>query len=828
VGVTLAAIALLAVLLSRIGGDPGPIRVPSNSAALLDAAGERIEHTTPLDDRPGASAIGFGSLWVASPDRGQVTRVDLASGTTEDTIAVGGTPAGIAIGDDAVWVADASRGQLHRVDPETGQVTVAFEAGTTPVAVAAGDGDLWVADSIGAQMLRLDPSTGDATSTPLPGQPAGVTFTADGVWATMSPAGIARVDPATGDVTLTVNVGNGPTAVTAAFGSIWTANHLDGTISRLDPETGTELGKVSVGEGPNALAGSGGLLWVANDLGDSIVAIDPDSTTIARTTAIGSTAVSLAAGDEGLWVAAGASATEHRGGTLTVSVSAPPRSLDPAFAEDTLIGQILSITNDTLVTYRKVGGPSGATLVPDLATALPQVTDGGLRYRFTLRSDVRFSTGELLTGGDVRHSIERTVAMNGYAADLFDAIDGVADCHDDPPSCDLSGAIELDGSDVTISLTRPDPDLLFKLAHPFATVVPSTTPTTEVSSVPATGPYVVDPTASDGLELVRNDVFEEWSPAAQPDGFVDRISFRLSDPDASFDDVLAGDADLMIDQPAPVDVETLVTRNPDQAVVAVRPFTFFVGVDAKRPPFDDASVRQAVNLAIDRAHVVDLLGGPRSMQPTCQILPPGLQGYAAFCPYTLDPGSGAWTDPDPDRARDLIADAGVAGTEVTVLAPDPPDIPGAIETMRYVAGLLNDLGFQARFETTGLPRYVALIYRTPPGDASRPHVFFGGWASEYPRATDFIEPQFRCDGGANIAGFCDPALDAAMDDARELEATEPGEAIRGWTSIEHRLVEEAVQAPVANLVSTYAVSARTGNAQVHVQWGVLLSRIWVR
>jgi peptide/nickel transport system substrate-binding protein len=392
------------------------------------------------------------------------------------------------------------------------------------------------------------------------------------------------------------------------------------------------------------------------------------------------------------------------------------------------------------------------------------------------------------------------------------------------PSCDLSGAIVVDGAGVTVSLTRPDPDLLFKLAHPFATVVPSSTPVEEVASVPATGPYRIDEGAAEGLELIRNEAFEEWSAAAQPDGFVDRIRYRvLTDPAASFDAVLAGDADLMVDQPAPADVELLVTQHPDQAVFSIRPFTFFVGFDVMKPPFDDPSVRRAVNLAIDRAHVVDLLGGPRSMRVTCQILPPGLQGYAAFCPFTVDPGSGVWTGPDLDRARDLLADARVAGTEVSVLAPDPPDIDGADRVMRYVADLLNELGFEATFEARPGPAYFERVFLTPPGDASHPHAYFGGWASEFPRATDFIEPQFRCDGGANTSGFCDPALDAAMDDAKEIETTDPGAATRGWTAIEHGLVEEAVQAPVANLVSTYAVSARTGNVQVHVQWGVLLA-----
>ena len=67
-----------------------------------------------------------------------------------------------------------------------------------------------------------------------------------------------------------------------------------------------------------------------------------------------------------------------------------------------------------------------------------------------------------------------------------------------------------------------------------------------------------------------------------------------------------------------------------------------------------------------------------------------------------------------------------------------------------------------------------------------------------------------------------------MDRALRLQATDLGAATRAWTEIEHQLVEDAARAPLTNPVTTYAISARTGNVQIHPQWGVLLSRIWVQ
>ena len=165
----------------------------------------------------------------------------------------------------------------------------------------------------------------------LAGEPSGVAFTPDGVWVSVAPAGVARVDPEDLSVTLTQSVGSGPTAVLPAFGSIWVANHFDGTVSRLEPSTGRVTATIQVGDGPNALGAAAGSLWVA----ERVRATRSPRSTRARTggadLVVGGAAASLAAEGDGLWLAVGASATEHRGGTLTVSPQeeAPPRWTPP-------------------------------------------------------------------------------------------------------------------------------------------------------------------------------------------------------------------------------------------------------------------------------------------------------------------------------------------------------------------------------------------------------------------------------------------------------------------------------------------------------------------
>ena len=176
----------------------------------------------------------------------------------------------------------------------------------------------------------------------------------------------------------------GLSAVTYAFGSIWVANELDASVTRVEPSTGDIRAAVPVGEDPISLVGAGDRLWVSSAQDGSLAGIDPASDSVASTIPVEGEAAYLAADGDDLWLGAGPSAAEHRGGTLHVSAGGNELStLDPPLLYADPIGwQILSMTNDGLVAYRKVGGPDGLTIVPDLASAMPEISDDGLTYRF--------------------------------------------------------------------------------------------------------------------------------------------------------------------------------------------------------------------------------------------------------------------------------------------------------------------------------------------------------------------------------------------------------------------------------------------------------------
>ena len=91
----------------------------------------------------------------------------------------------------------------------------------------------------------------------------------------------------------------------------------------------------------------------------------------------------------------------------------------------------------------------------------------------------------------------------------------------------------------------------------------------------------------------------------------------------------------------------------------------------------ELAARQAFNYAVDRATLIQLIGGPLMAQPTCQILPPAMPGYRPYCPYTINPSrSGSWTAPDLARAEQLVRASGTPNAAGSLWAHIDQEIVG--------------------------------------------------------------------------------------------------------------------------------------------------------
>ncbi len=818
--VALALIAAVAVptTIALRGGGSGQAIV-GDAEALIDLeSGDLIDYV-PLDSRPGAVAVGEGSVWVTLPDPGVVVEIDPEEPHVIDTIEVGADPVGIAVGHDSVWVANAGSSNVYRISPSAeNDVVDQIPVPGGAAAIAVGPEAVWVANSLGDTVTRIDPANSrDQETIPVEGdQPVALAVDQEDLWVANAGSGTFSLVSGPTAPVLTAEAGNGPQAIAAGLGAVWVANFLDGTVDRIDPSTRSTEETFSVGEGPSSLALGRGSVWVANSPEGSIVRVDPD-TGPGETVQLGSETAGIATGNEMLWVGVRGAESAHRGGTLRVqSLAKFMDSIDPAIAYFSDSWILLSLTNDGLLGFKRVAGVGGLTLVPDLATTKPDPTDGGRTYTFQLRRGIRYSSGDPVMPVDFQRAIERLFEVpDSGGAPYFRGIKGADRCTPGD-ACDLSSGIvaDEDAGTVTFHLVRPDPDFLFKLTMPFAFAVPAGTPAPlpPEAPVPATGPYAIDHyTVGREIVLIRNSEFSPWSH--RPDGFPDRIIWRLGPRvQPMVADTLSGRTELLV---APLGRQLLAmlgTNHAPQLHLDTGASTGYLFVNVQVPPFDDASVRRALNYAIDRQAMLRDVFGARGVV-TCQILPPTLPGYHPYCPYTSDP-DGSWSGANFAKAMRLVDRSGTAGSQVRVWFPPPGEgFFESIPVAKHVVRLLKSLGYH--------PRRVRQL-------SSDVQIGYGIWATDYPAESGFIPPLLACDGSFNLGSFCDPKIDARMRKAARLSTTNPTQSHELWSQIEHDLVDQAPLVPLINGRFVTLVSQELGNHLFSPARGPLIDQMWVR
>jgi YVTN family beta-propeller protein len=807
-------------------------RVNADSAAVLDGTGKRLAKELAVGAGPGRLAYGAGSVWVSNTLGGTVSRVDPRHVTAEP-IRVGPDPAGIAFGSGAVWVTTSQGRKLLRINPKSNSVVQEIPVGNGAGGVAVADNKVWVANRFDDTVSEVDALTGKPLKTFGAGSaPTAVAVGFGSVWiADGSTATLTRLDPSSG-TQQAILVGNGPSGVAVGNGSVWVANSLDGTVSRVDPSTDRVTNTFSVGEGPSDLSAGAGNVWVANTFGNTLSRIDAGQNRVVDEVPVGNGPGGVAVTPAGVWLTSRAGSAGHRGGTLRVaSTSFEVDSLDPATAYSPQTWALVTALHDGLLTFKRTSGLDGGSLVPDLATSVPAPTDGGRAYTFHLRSGVRYSTGELVRASDIRRAVERGIRLKSPGAQYFAGIAGAAACARRPAACDLSHGIVADDGQrtVTIRLTSPDPDFLYKLALPFFSAVPDA----RVKGLPpATGPYMVRRyVPGRTILLTRNPAFRQWSAAAQPDGFADRILITLrGSPAQRLAWVERGQSDLDASPPAQA-LAQLAARFTTQLHVFPGRATNELFVNMRVAPFDDVRARQALNYALDRATSLSA-GGFATATPTCQVLPPNFPGYEPYCPYTLNPRLGSWSAPNLEKARALVRASGTRGSRVTLWYPSASPLPGSAPPATVMAAL-RQMGYRPSLHVIkGLSDYFAKVYDS----RTRAQVGFSGWLADFAAGSGYLTPQVSCQsfkpGSAlqnqNASEFCDPSVDARIRRALRLQAADPSASGPAWAAIDRAVVDRAALVPINNPRDLEFTSRRVGNYQFNPQWGVLLDQLWVR
>ena len=372
------------------------------------------------------------------------------------------------------------------------------------------------------------------------------------------------------------------------------------------------------------------------------------------------------------------SGDREKGQAITIGYFAQPE-LDPAIGFKIPDNAVLTQVYTPLLTYKRVEGAEGTTLIPGLAEHLPEVSSDETTYSLRLRPGLVYADGRPVKASDFEHALRRVLKLGSPGAFLYERIVGAVEYEKrGEPEADIEG-IETDDRTrrITIRLERPYAAFDHLLALPFAAPVPADTPFRNATQQPppGTGPFTITESEPEReFVMERNPEFKSLGIEGVPAARLDRITTKVNlEKPKQAQDVLSGKLDYMSDSPPPDMLPTVKERAGDRYERHPTANTNWFFLNGRLPPFDDPRVREAVNYAVDRAALGRLYAG--DLQVGCSFLPPGMPGYdkeldTSGCPFG-DPSE----PPDLARARALIRAADAEGAKVTVWGYDQPPQP---------------------------------------------------------------------------------------------------------------------------------------------------------
>lgn len=491
--------------------------------------------------------------------------------------------------------------------------------------------------------------------------------------------------------------------------------------------------------------------------------------------------------------------TPVSGGTITISFKDDVSTLDPAIGYDWQNWSLIKSVFDTLMDYE----PGTTRLRPGLAESY-DVSPEGLNYTFHLRQGVRFHNGREMQAEDVVWSLNRVVdpATQSPARSFFSMIEGyeAAAAGEGP----LSGVSAPDASTVVIRLSRPDATFLHVLALNFASVLPP-------EAVEAAGAdFGIAPVGTGafrfsewkrGSHLLLKKNPDYWQPGIP---YLDALHIEIGEePAAALARARKGEIDILGDGiPASRFVEVMSDPLLSQQVIeGGQLHTGYITMNVKHPPFDLPEVRKAVNMAINKDRIIEVISG-RAV-PANQVLPPLMPGYSRdFAGYPYD----------PKAAERLLARVGLGdgfSAELLVLDTDPnPRIGEALRQELLAIGV--DVTIRA------LPR-PELIARAGAGETQM--VWSGGlaWVGDFPDPSNFYLPILSCaaarPGGWNWSKLCRPDLDVRATEANSMAGSDQQEPrLKLWSSVFREMMEEAPWVPIFHEQRFTLHSRRLGGA----------------
>ena len=487
---------------------------------------------------------------------------------------------------------------------------------------------------------------------------------------------------------------------------------------------------------------------------------------------------------------------------LTVALAAEPTSMDPHYQNLTINNSFATQVYDALVLQ-----DVNQNLIPGLATTWKPIDDR--TWEFKLRPGVTFHNGAAFSAEDVVATMKRAANVPNSPSSFATFIKG-------------KNFEVVDDLTLRISTEKPypfTPNDMSRISIIDSAFVDSTTEDFNTGTAAfGTGPFTFTKwLPGDVIKIARYHAY--WGDAVEWENIIVR---PIGDGTTRTAALIAGDVDF-IERVPPSDLINLESREGLSVFKSVsnrllymtlhmtdspvKPYVTDHNDTPIASPFQDIRVRQAVSMAINRQAIADRIMDGLA-KPAGQFSPEGYIGYSANLKADAY---------DPDRAKELLADAGFAdGFKLTIHGP-AGRYSNDTRILEAIAQMLSRIGIKTSVETMPASVFFKRFSRGGPGKTPEFTVAMSGYANgsgepSHPlRIFIHTKQKERGYGPGNRNGYSNTEVDKLIEDGRASMDVVLGE--KAFIKATDIAMQEYALVPIHHEIATWA--ARDGITYEH-------------
>jgi peptide/nickel transport system substrate-binding protein len=487
---------------------------------------------------------------------------------------------------------------------------------------------------------------------------------------------------------------------------------------------------------------------------------------------------------------------------LVVGQIAEPKSLDPHAVTAVNDFRILVNIYDGLVRYKE----GTLEVEPSLAESW-DISEDGKTYTFHLRDGVTFHDGSPFNAEAVKFNFDRMLKEDHPFHDTGPF----------PLAFFFSSVAEVNAIDdltVEFKLSEPYAPFLSNLAYPTGLIV-SPAAVEEFGKdfgrhPSGTGAFKFEEWEANSRVVVSRN--EDWWDGAPP---LEAVIYRpITDTNTRIAEMLSGGLDVMVEVPP----DSLAQFRDDanyQVFEQAGPHLWFLILNAKEGPFANKEIRQAANYAIDKTALVDNI-----LQGTADVAAgPTPPAFAWAHDESLEP-----YPYDPEKAKELLQDAGYDGSEVTFYVTEGGS--GMLDPLAMGTAIQADLqavGMPVKIETY---EWNTFLGKVNPGLEGQADMAEMAWMTNDPDTLPYLALRteaFPDQGGFNSGYYSNPKVDELLEKART--STDQAERADLYKQMQEIVHDDAPWVFVANWKQNAVTSAAVENFALEPSFFLMLQKV---